>query len=597
MLNLTLPGSPDDFATADWAGIEPYYEALASYSLAGRSVEEVRGWLEQWSRLEDLVDEAEALLLTNHSRDTANEGSKALYLRWVSEVDGQLRTYRDRLAGQLIESGWSEQGMETALSRFRRQIELFRPESQPLLEELSMLNVRYREVVGAMSVEWDGKRLPIPQVEARLTAADRGTRERAFRRHLDPFIEAQAREQLNDIFDKMIELRQQLAHNAGFENYRDYAHAEMGRFDYTPQDCLRWHAAVEEGIGPVVQRILERRRELMGLDRLRPWDVEGLPDLLGRPPLQPFATADELIAGMTRIFASVHSVFGQNWQAMASRGQLDLESRPGKAPGAFCIHLPWRRLPLMLMNAAGVQKDIETASHEGGHAMHYLEDSVLPLTWQRTHGPEVGELASMSMELLAAHHLGAAGFYNEEEVKRARAEQLERILLFFGHCASVDAFQHWIYTDPGGTNRDARDRKWLELRRRFEPGVDFSGLDDYRIARWLKQPHFFLYPFYYIEYGLAQLGALQVWRKSLNDLPGAVTAYRKALALGGSRSLPELYAQAGARLIFDAPGMQGLAALVVEQYMGLVKHHSIGREVRGREVDGKNVTSSTELGL
>jgi oligoendopeptidase F len=295
--------------------------------------------------------------------------------------------------------------------------------------------------------------------------------------------------------------------------------------------------------------------------------VEGAPDPLGRPSLRPFERADELIAGVGRIVDRVDPALAAHYRTMAGEHLLDLESRHGKAPGGYCVTLPHRRRCFIFMNAAGIQKDVETLLHESGHAFHGAESRQLPLHWQRNYGAEIAEVASMSMELLGAPYLAASagGFYEGDEAKRARAEHLERILLFFGHCASVDAFQQWIYTDPAGADRLALDRKWLELRARFQRGVDYSGLEAPRTARWYNQLHIFLFPFYYLEYGLAQLGALQVWRNSLRDPVEGLAGYRRALALGNSRPLPELYAAAGARLIFDSQGMRDLIDLVEEE--------------------------------
>jgi oligoendopeptidase F len=253
---------------------------------------------------------------------------------------------------------------------------------------------------------------------------------------------------------------------------------------------------------------------------------------------------------------------------MAKANLLDLDNRKGKSPGAFCDTLPFRKMPLIMMNAVGIDDDIRTLLHESGHAFHSFETSKLPLLFQRFPGSEMAEVASMSMELLAAPFIDRdhGGYYSEAEMRRSTAALLERAVIFFTHCASVDAFQHWIYLSPEGRDADARDQKWLELRRRFEgDAVDWSGLDAERIARWYQQPHFFAYPFYYIEYGIAQLGALQVWRNSLRDHSEAVRKYREALALGATKSLPELFAAAGARLIFDPQGMRELVEVAEEQ--------------------------------
>jgi oligoendopeptidase F len=253
---------------------------------------------------------------------------------------------------------------------------------------------------------------------------------------------------------------------------------------------------------------------------------------------------------------------------MANAQLLDLENRKGKSPGAFCDSLPFRKMPMIMMNAVGIDDDVRTILHESGHAFHSFEASRLPLLFQRHPGSEMAEVASMSMELLASPFIDRAhgGFYSEAEARRSTAVLLERAVIFFTHCASVDAFQQWIYLDPKGRDADARDRKWLELRRRFEgDAVDWSGLDAERVARWYQQPHFFAYPFYYIEYGIAQLGALQVWRNSLKDHSQAVRQYREALALGATKPLPELFAAAGARLVFDAEGTRELVEASVEE--------------------------------
>jgi oligoendopeptidase F len=310
----------------------------------------------------------------------------------------------------------------------------------------------------------------------------------------------------------------------------------------------------------------------MGVETLRPWDVVGSPDPLGRAQLRPFTTDREFRERSLNVFTHVSADLGAYFKTMIDEDLLDLQTRQGKAPGGYCHSLPFRQRPFIFMNGAGVARDVETIVHEAGHAFHAFECmEALPLTFQRRYSMEMAEVASMSMELLASPHMGTAegGFYSEQDMVRARRDHLEGVVMAVCHIASVDAMQHWLYTDPAAADRDIRDRKWLELRNRFERGIDWSGLDALRIARWYKQLHFYLYPFYYIEYGLAQLGALQVWRNSLNDPAEAVAAYRRALALGGSRPLPELYAAAGARLVFDVDGMAELVGLVEEELAAL----------------------------
>lgn len=555
----TLPRTPETLAGADWGQIEPLYDDLE------RRPETNTAWVRNWSELEDLVEEAMATAYVAYTTDTENEEKERLHLRWATEVEPQLEERRTRLARRLVDSGWTEPGMEPSLSAFLNQISLFREENLPLSAEIATLTSAYQKRVGAMQVDWDGQTLTVPQVMAKLGEPDRAVRERAYRAYLAPYIDQ--RGEMAALFDQLLGLRRQIAANAGLPSYRDYAHQEKNRFEYTPDDCLRFHEAVERSVVPAAARVLRRRQERLGVETLRPWDVEGAPDPEGRPPLTPFRDTSELVAGSGRIFQRVDPLLGGRFQTMVADHLLDLESRHGKAPGGYCIHFSHRGLPFIFANSVGTQQDVETLLHESGHSFHVFEAASLPYHWQRDYGSEIAEVASMSMELLCSPYLasGEGGFYGEEDARRAREEHLERILLFFGHCASVDAFQHWIYTDPEGGDAGARDRRWLELRSRFEPVIDFSGLDRERAARWYKQLHIFELPFYYIEYGLAQLGALQVWRNSRRDRSSALASYRRALALGSTRPLDELFAAAGARLVFDAEGMAELVDLVEEE--------------------------------
>jgi len=366
----------------------------------------------------------------------------------------------------------------------------------------------------------------------------------------------------------MYVLRTQVARNAGFADFQAYTFAAKHRYDYTPADCARFHRAVEEVVVPAVGRVMAHRRARLGLDALRPWDLAV--DVERERPLEPFATAEEFVERARHIFRGVDPELGREFSIMADEGLLDLESRPGKAPGGYCTKLSFRGRPFIFMNAVGVPDDVNTLVHEAGHCFHDFASHPLPLIWQRSTGHEAAELASMSMELLAAPHLvRPEGYYTEDEARSAWVEHLEDILASLAHIASVDAFQSWIYTSGEGGDAAARDRAWLDIRSRFERGVDWTGLERERVARWYRQLHIFEYPFYYIEYGIAQLGALQVWRRSLDDPRDAVRRYREALALGGTASLPEIYRAAGARLVFDAKGMGELVGLVEERLAGL----------------------------
>jgi oligoendopeptidase F len=352
-----------------------------------------------------------------------------------------------------------------------------------------------------------------------------------------------------------------LARNAGFSDYLEYAFAAKHRFDYTPADCRRFHAAVEQVVVPAVERLHAHRGARLGLDRVRPWDLGVDPD--GAAPLRPFADTAAFVRGAQRAFAALDPQLGAWFDEMQQAGLLDLESRPGKAPGGYCTKLSAQRLPFIFMNAVGVADDVNTLVHEAGHCFHAFEAREHPFIWQRGTGSEAAELASMAMELLAAPHLlQPSSFYTADEARRAQLEHLEDVLISLAHIACVDAFQAWIYTSGQGQDAAARDAAWLEIRARFERGVDWSGLDAERTARWYRQLHIFEHPFYYIEYGIAQLGALQVWRRSLDDPADAVRRYREALRLGGTVRLPEIFAAAGAHLVFDVETMGELVRLV-----------------------------------
>jgi oligoendopeptidase F len=555
-----LPDTPDVFLDATWEDIEPYFDWLADRPVDDNSVEE---WLQDWSRFEELLWDAASRAGVAYTTDTADEEKEATYLRFTSEIRPRAEERSVALMRRLLESGYLRADLTTTLRRFQNQLELFRDENVPLETELAKLSARYQKITGSMTVEWDGEEKTIPQLQPYLLDTNRDVREKAFRLMAAPYI--QARDELADLFTEQYELRTSIAKNAGFDDYRDYIFREKNRFDYTPEDCEQFHQAVEQTVVPALERIAERRKQKMGLETLRPWDVDVDPE--GRPGLKPFDDVSVFVERAVGIFGKVDPVLGGYFDQMVEKQLLDLDSRKGKAPGGYCTSFPASGLPFIFMNAVGVGGDVRTLLHEAGHAFHVFEAYEQPLIWQRHPGSEMAEVASMTMELLTAPYLDRAegGYYSAEDATRARIEHLEGILMILPHIASVDAFQHWIYTSGDGRDADARDATWLKIRNRFEKGIDWSGLEAERIARWYRQLHIFLYPFYYIEYGIAQLGALQVWRNALSNPAGALTAYREALSLGATRSLPELFETAGAKLIFDASTMGELVELVENQ--------------------------------
>jgi oligoendopeptidase F len=552
--------TPAAFAQATWDDIAPLYQELNDRAL---SVDTVRPWLADWSRLEAVLGEAAALAMIAYTCDTADPAKEAAHLRFSGEILPRMDEQSVKLANRLLALGYTEPDLEVVIAKFRTASEIFREENVRLMSEVEEHCAHYQKITGGFTVLWEGQEKTIPQLQPYLQSPDRGVRERAWRLGNEPYLAR--RDELADIFDRLFELRQRMAHNADFADYEAYAFKAKCRFDYTPDDCRRFHDAVEAVVVPAVERLFRRRRERLRVPSLRPWDLGPDPD--GRPPLRPFQQESELVEAGTRLFEQVSPQFGRHFRLMAGEKLLDLASRKGKAPGGYCETLHYRGKPFIFMNAVGVWEDVSTLLHEAGHAFHAFEAHHYPLIWQRHPGLEACELASMSMELLAAPYLARerGGFFTPGELARARTEHLEDILLTLTHVASVDAFQSWLYRSGRGSDRDARDAAWLAVRGRFERGIDWSVLERERTARWYRQLHIFLYPFYYIEYGLAQVGALQIWRNSLRDPASAVERYRSALALGNTRSLPALFRAAGAEFTFDAPVLAELVALVEQE--------------------------------
>jgi oligoendopeptidase F len=377
-----------------------------------------------------------------------------------------------------------------------------------------------------------------------LEETDRAVRQEAW--ELSAHRRLEDREALDGLFDQMKHLRIEIAREAGFANFVEYAFRNRERFDYGIADSVRFHEAVEHVVVPLMRQIQEKHRQALGLDTLRPWD--GAVDPLGRPPLVPFQDVEQLAAGTESIFHEVNPELGAQFSFLRARQLLDLANRKGKAPGGYQTTLEDERLPFIFMNAVGLDSDVRTLLHEGGHAFHTLACRAEPLSAYRESPLEFCEVASMTMELLGARRLDP--FYNRADADRSNRKLLEGIVLILPWIATVDAFQHWIYSHPDHS-RQERKAAWRQLLERFGGAVDWSGYEDARDHSWHRQLHIFLYPFYYIEYGIAQLGALQIWQRSLTDRPGAVAAYKQALALGGSRPLPELFAAAGARFDFS----------------------------------------------
>jgi oligoendopeptidase F len=540
-----------------WAQIEPHYAELAGQPLSPASI---TGWLADWTRLAELVYERFQRLYVAITVDTTDQASKQQYDSFLDDIYPNARAADQTLKEKLLASGLEPAGFEIPLKNLRAEAEIFRSENLPLLTEELKLDAEYDQIIGAQTVVWEGQERTVTQLSPVYQDHDRAVRERAWR--LAAELQLADRDAINDLWTRLLPLRVRLAQNAGLPGYRDYRWKQMLRHYYTPQDCTRFHRAIELAAVPAARRIYEARRGNLGVETLRPWDLEV--DELGRPPLKPYTDIGQLQDGVSAVFHRVDPQLGEYFDTMRREGLLDLENRKGKAPGGYCTDFLASKRPFIFMNAVGLHDDLQTLLHEGGHAFHTFEITALPYIQQKQIGNEIAEVASTGMELLASPYLSMqGGFYTPADAARALTTNLQELIRFWPYMAVVDAFQHWMYEHPQAASQPAsRDACWSELWDRFIIGVDWSGLEDEKATGWQRKPHITQEPFYYIEYGLAQLGALQVWRNARRDQAAAVRLYRQALALGATAGLTELYQAAGARLIFDVEPLQELIDLM-----------------------------------
>ena len=544
----------------DWTWDEflPLAEALLRTELSHDNIE---SWLDDWTQFIRLYYELENRAFVDTTVDTADERAQQRFQRINDEVQPEFKRVEHQLNQKLIASGPIPPGMEIAVRRIKNVIDLFREDNLPLLSAEQNLSVEYNRVIGKQDLEWEGTRITLRQLQPVLSEPNRARRASAWR--LSFMRRLSDREQLNDIWVRCLDLRGQISANAGLSDYRAYKWKELNRFDYSPADALSFFDAIESIVVPAYQRALERRRDRLGLDSLRPWDTQN--DVYGRPPLQPFSEAATLTNKTIDIFSAVDAELAGYLRLMRDEGYLDLDNRQNKAPGGYCTYFPLSRRPFIFMNAVGLHDDVQTMLHEAGHAFHSFSDDHLRWAQQRDVAIEFAEVASIAMELLAAPYLSAerGGFYSAAEAARARIEHLEGLLRLWAYMAVVARFQHWVYTNiDAARDPEKCDEHWESLWDRFMPVIDYTGLEAFKRFRWRMQLHIYCLPFYYIEYGLAQLGAAQVWANSLADHGAALAQYRHALTLGATVSLPEIYQAAGARFAFDASTLQRSVDLI-----------------------------------
>jgi oligoendopeptidase F len=553
----TLPKETSKFISWSWDQFQPYADDLVKRHITPANVS---AWLSDWSDLSRIFSEIYQRLWVATTVNTTDREAKDRFNAFLDGVHQQSLILHQKCKEKLLASGLVPEGMQVPIQHMRAEAEIYREANLPLLAKEQKLNTEYDEIIGEQTVTFEGKELTVTQLRPYYLRQDRSLREQVWRLGMQR--QLADRQKINDLWVRMLKNRGEIAANAGLPTYRDYIWKYYHRYDYTPQDCASFHAAIEQEVVPVMRRIHEKRRRRLGLTELRPWDTSV--DPLGREPLKPYQTVTELEEKASAIFHKVAPKLGEYFDLMRRQGLLDLENRKGKAPGAYCTSYDVVQLPFIFENAVGIHDDVQTVLHEAGHAFHVFETAHLPYHQQLTVGMEIAEVASMAMELLAAPYLtiDQGGYYTPRDAARARIEHLESQLLFWPYMAVVDAFQHWVYENfQAALNPANCDAKWTELWNRFMVGVDYRGLEDHVATGWQRKMHIFQVPFYYVEYGLAQMGAMQIWRNARQDQAGAVAAYRKALSLGGTKSLPELYMAAGARFAFDAETLGALVCL------------------------------------
>jgi oligoendopeptidase F len=536
---------PETIDLTDTAQLAPVFDKLKVNLGKAASTADLEAWLSDHSEVCAALAESSSLHYIAMTCQTDDEEKEKAYMHIVEVVDPWLKPRQFALMQTLAQSPFFAK-LPPFYEVFRRsvetQVKIYREENIARETQVAKLTQQYQKISGAMTVHFDGKEQTLARMGRIQEEPDRPRREAAWKTVAERRL--QDVDKLEQLFDQLLALRNEIARAAGFADFRAYTFANYERFDYTPEDCLRFHDAVEHHIVPLARALQKERQEKLGVDPLRPWDLAVDPD--HNPPLHPFAESSELLEKCHQIFSKLDPRLGDYYNVLRKQELVDLDNRKGKAPGGYQSTLSEARVPFIFMNAVGVHRDVETMLHEAGHAFHALASRDLPLHAYRNAPIEFCEVASMGMELLAAPHLRA--FYSETDAKRAQRDHLEGIIKFFPWMATVDAFQHWIYTHPGHT-RAERTAFWLSLMDRFGGAEDWSGFEKSRAAMWHRQLHIFEIPFYYVEYGIAQLGALQLWQASRRDLPAALDHYLDGLRLGGSRPLPELFQTSG--LAFD----------------------------------------------
>ncbi len=539
---------PKDYVLTDWASIESFFKELLDRPID--HVSALEKWLLDLSELEAFISEDACWRQIKMTCDTTDKSLEEAFNYFCMEIQPKMQPYADALNKKLIQSPFTKELNQdlyfTYLRSVKKNIELFREENIPIQAELSVLQQQYGTIAGKMTINFREQEYTLQQAAKFLEDEDRLVREEVYRKVQERRL--QDKESMHDLFSSLIQKRNQMALNAGFANYRDYKFVELGRFDYTKEDCFQFHEAIKLHVLPLIDKIYARKKKKLGLAVLKPWDTEAEP--AGTKPLRPFTDGKDLFEKSVACFEQLNPFFASCLKKMNDLKHFDLESRKGKAPGGYNCPLAESGAPFIFMNAAGQMGDVTTMVHEGGHAIHSFLAHPLALSAFKEYPMEIAEVASMSMELFTMNHWQSF-FDNEEDLNRAKEHQLERTITIFPWIAIIDKFQHWVYENPNHTI-DQRTHTWNEIVKEFSTdSIDYSGLDAFRAIGWQRQLHLFEVPFYYIEYGIAQLGAIGMWMQYQKNPSTALENYMKALSLGGTKTLPALYEAAGIEFNFS----------------------------------------------
>lgn len=555
-----------DFKCSSWTAVVQYLNELLDRKIS--SLSDFEQWLLDKSEFEAVLEEDMAWRYINMTIDTANETYGEAYRFFVTEIQPKLAPFEDQLNKKMMAQPYvAELEKKEAYSIYFRStktaLSLYREENISIETELNTLSQEYGSIVGQQMITYKGEELTMPVAATYLKNPDAAIRQEVYELIVNRRVED--REKLDELFTKLVQLRHQSAINSGCKDYRDYKFLSLGRFDYSVQDCLDFHESVAIHIVPLAKQIAQLQADKLGKTKLKPWDSDVDPD--GKEPLKPFKNGEELLAGSIKMFDQLDPYFGSCLQTMQKEGYLDLDSKPGKSPGGYNYPLYESGIPFVFMNAAGAQHDLVTMVHEGGHAVHSFLSRDLPLTAFKSLPSEVAELASMSMELITMD-LWNEFYRDENDCMRAKREQLESIVKVLPWIATIDAFQHWIYTHPSHTIEE-RTAEWLAISARFGTGmVDYTGYEFVRESSWHRQLHLFEVPFYYIEYGIAQIGALGVWKNFKENPKKALEQYKAALQLGYTKSIPAIYETAGLSFDFSSKSIENLASLLRAELFG-----------------------------